>query len=199
MSLEINPEAGGIIGVELGVDFIAIVLTNFMGKILFRKNVSADPATSQEKTFNQAFQLIDEAVLFCRDMGYRILGLSFAIPGTVELNEGLLIFAPNLNWHNTPIRKIFSERTGLKVFVENDANAAAVAEHLFGVAQKLNDFIFVFAGVGLGGGLSSTASFIEARAVTQAKLGIPPSWPSLSSYRVVVAILVVGKHMQIKN
>jgi glucokinase-like ROK family protein len=153
MSLEINPEAGGIIGVELGVDFVAIVLTDFMGKILFRKNVAADPATSQEKTFNQAFQLIDEAVLFCHDVGYRILGLSFAIPGTVELNEGLLIFAPNLNWHNTPIRKIFSERTGLKVFVENDANAAAVAEHLFGVAQKLNDFIFVFAGVGLGGGL----------------------------------------------
>ena len=64
-----------------------------------------------------------------------------------------LIFAPNLNWHNIPIRKIFSEPTGLKVFVENDANAAAVAEHLFGAAQKLNDFIFVFAGVGLGGGL----------------------------------------------
>ncbi|HEY9152240.1 MAG TPA: ROK family protein, partial [Anaerolineales bacterium] len=108
--LEINPQAGGIIGVELGVDFVAIVLTDFIGTILFRKNVSADPAASQEKTFNQAFQLIDEAIVLCREKGYRILGLSFAIPGTVELGEGLLIFAPNLNWHNTPIRKIFSER-----------------------------------------------------------------------------------------
>jgi glucokinase-like ROK family protein len=153
MLLEINPQAGGIIGVELGVDFIAIVLTDFVGKILLRKDVAADPAASQKKTFNRALRLIEEAILFCNDHGYRILGLSFAIPGTVELNEGLLIFAPNLNWHNIPVRKIFSECTGLNVFVENDANAAAVAEHLFGVAQKINDFIFVFAGVGLGGGL----------------------------------------------
>lgn len=153
MLLEINPQAGAIIGVELGVDFIAIILTDFMGKVLLRKNVVADPAASQKKTFDRAFRLIEEAELFSKNKDYRILGLSFAIPGTVELNEGLLIFAPNLNWHNIPIRKIFSERTGLKVFVENDANAAAVAEHLFGAAQKLNDFIFVFAGVGLGGGL----------------------------------------------
>ncbi|HUH99126.1 MAG TPA: ROK family transcriptional regulator [Anaerolineales bacterium] len=153
MLLEINPQAGAIIGVEFGVDFISIILTDFVGKILLRKNVIADPAASQEKTLEQAYHLIEEAVLFCRDKDDRILGLSFAIPGTVELKEGLLIFAPNLNWRNTPIREIFSRRTGLKVFVENDANAAAVAEHLFGVAQNLNDFIFVFAGVGLGGGL----------------------------------------------
>jgi len=153
MLLEINPEAGAIIGVELGVDFIAIVLTDFVGKVLCRKNVVADPAASQKRTLNQALRLIKEAVLFSNDKDYQILGLSFAIPGTVEINDGLLIFAPNLNWHNVPIRKIFSDRTGLKVFVENDANAAAVAEHLFGAAQKLNDFIFVFAGVGLGGGL----------------------------------------------
>ncbi len=153
MLLEINPQAGGIIGVEFGVDFVAIALTDFMGKILFRKDVSVDPEASHERTFDQAFELIDEAMFLCREKNYRILGLSFSIPGTVELGEGLLIFAPNLNWHNIPIRDIFSERTGLRVFVENDANAAAVGEHLFGGAQQLNDFIFVFGGIGLGGGL----------------------------------------------
>jgi predicted NBD/HSP70 family sugar kinase len=65
----------------------------------------------------------------------------------------VLVFAPNLHWHNVPLRKIFSGPTGLKVFVENDANSAAVAEHLFGVARHSRDFIFVFAGVGIGGGL----------------------------------------------
>ena len=89
MLLEINPEAGAIIGVELGVDFIAIILTNFVGKVLLRKTVVADPAASQKKTFNRALQLIEEAILFCNDKGHQILGLSFSIPGTVELNEGL--------------------------------------------------------------------------------------------------------------
>ena len=153
MLLEINPQAGVIIGVELGVDFIAVALSDFIGKFLWRKNVPADPAASQENTLSQVLELIEDAILFCKDKGYRIFGLSFAVPGTVDLNDGLLIFAPNLNWHNIPVRRVFSERTGLKVFIENDANAAAVAEHLFGAARNLKDFIFVFAGVGLGGGL----------------------------------------------
>ena len=68
-------------------------------------------------------------------------------------SDGVLIFAPNLHWRNVPFGKIFSEQTKLKVFVENDANAAAVAEHLFGAARQVQDFLFVFSGVGIGGGL----------------------------------------------
>ncbi len=151
--LEINPKVGGVVGVELGVDFVAVVLTDFLGGILGRKQIGADPAASQEKTFGQTQTVIEEMVLLCRKLGLRVLGLSFSIPGTVDLDNGVLIFAPNLHWHNVPLRDIFSASTGLKVFIENDANAAALAEHLLGVAKHLRDFIFVFAGVGLGGGL----------------------------------------------
>jgi glucokinase-like ROK family protein len=151
--LEINTKVGAVVGVELGVDFVAIVVTDFLGSVLGRKQISADPAASQEKTFGQAQLLIEEMILLCRQLGLQVLGLSFSIPGTVDLEKGVLIFAPNLHWHNVPFRQVFSSSTGLKVFIENDANAAALAEHLFGVAKDLRDFIFVFAGVGLGGGL----------------------------------------------
>jgi glucokinase-like ROK family protein len=153
MQLEINAKVGAVVGVELGVDFVAVVLTDFLGSILGQKQVKADAAESQEKTFAQAQGLIEEMLLLSRHLGLQVLGLSFSIPGTVDLDQGVLIFAPNLNWHNVHFRDIFFASTGLKVFIENDANAAAVAEHLFGVAQKLKDFLFVFAGVGLGGGL----------------------------------------------
>ncbi len=148
--LEINRQVGGILGIELGVDFVAVALTDFLGKILWRKNASADPA--YEKTLDQIFCLTQEAINTSREMSLPLLGLGLATPGTVDLNEGILIFAPNLHWHNVPLRKVFAERTGLKVFVENDANAAAVAEHLFGIARRSTDYIFVFAGVGIGGG-----------------------------------------------
>lgn len=151
--LEMNSKVGAIVGVELGVDFVSVVLTDFAAGILWRKQVSADPTESQERTLDQAHKLIDEAILASRKAGFEILGLSFAIPGTVDLDQGVLIFAPNLDWHNVPLRSRFSASTGLKVFVENDANAAAIAEHLFGAAQQLQDFIFLFIGVGLGGGL----------------------------------------------
>ena len=151
--LEINPKAGCIVGAEFGVDFVAVVLTDFMGHILWRKQVDADPAESLETTLDQTLALANEAIAVSKEMKFSLLGLGLATPGTVDLNEGVLIFAPNLHWHDVPFREIFSKSTGLKVFIENDANAAAVAEHLFGTARQLRDFIFVFAGIGLGGGL----------------------------------------------
>lgn len=151
--LEINPQAGHIIGVELGVDFVSVALTDFLGSILWRQTEGADPTESQDKTIAQTLALVNKALAISRKQGCVALGLGLATPGTVDLEEGVLIFAPNLHWHNVPLRKIFSSPTGLKVFIENDANAAAIAEHLFGTARRSNDFIFVFAGVGIGGGL----------------------------------------------
>jgi len=151
--LEINPQAGGIIGVELGVDFVAVALMDFVGTVIWRHKEKADPFDEQMKTIKQTLDLADEAIAKCTDLNLRLLGLGLAAPGTVDLQEGVLIFSPNLRWHNVPLRKIFSEHTRLKVFIENDANAAGVAEHLFGVMRQAKDFIFIYAGVGIGGGL----------------------------------------------
>lgn len=151
--LEINPKAGGIIGVELGVDFVAVALMDFVGTTLWRRKEKADPFEEKTKTIKQTLDLVDEAMTRCRALNLRLLGLGLAAPGTVDLKEGVMVFSPNLRWHNVPLRKIFSEHTGLKAYIENDANAAGVAEHLFGVMRQTKDFLFIYAGVGVGGGL----------------------------------------------
>jgi len=151
--LEINPQAGGIIGVELGVDFVAVALTDFTGNILWRQTETANPTDAYEKTLIQTLELAHKAIDFCKKKELALLGLGLATPGTVDLDKGILIFAPNLQWRNVPLKAFFSEHTGLKVYIENDANAAAVAEHLFGATRKSKNFIFVFAGIGIGGGL----------------------------------------------
>lgn len=151
--LEINPRAGCIVGVELGVDFVAAALTEFTGKIIWREKIISNPAQTQEQMIAQTLALVGQAIQEAGTKNLDVLGIGLATPGTVDLNEGILIFAPNLQWRNVPLRKIFCESTGLKVFVENDANAAALGEHLFGAARHCTDFIFVFAGVGIGGGL----------------------------------------------
>ncbi len=151
--LEINPRAGGIIGAELGVDFVAVVLTDFTGNILWRQRKITNPKDAPEKTLSHTLDLIRKATDFSKKQKLYLFGIGLSTPGTVDLDEGVLIFAPNLHWRNIPLRKFFSEQTGLKVFIENDANASAIAEHLFGVAKQSKNFIFVFAGVGIGGGL----------------------------------------------
>ena len=151
--LEPNPQAGMIIGAELGVDFYSVIVTNFVGQMIWRRQQEADPASEQDLAISQLLQLVDEAVAFGRAQGARLLGVGVASPGTVNVESGMLAFAPNLHWRHVPLQKILSEHTGLSVKVDNDANAAALGEHLFGVARQAQDFIFVFTGVGIGGGL----------------------------------------------
>jgi glucokinase-like ROK family protein len=151
--LEMNPKAGCIIGVALGVDFVSAILTDFAGHILWRHIEESDPTESKDATLELTLRIVDKAMEASRLGGTRLLGLGLATPGTVNVDEGLLIFSPNLQWYNIPYRKILHDHTSLPVFVDNDANAAAQAEHLFGVARQARNFISIFAGVGVGGGL----------------------------------------------
>ncbi len=151
--LTLSAEAGLIIGVALGVDFVSVIVTDFIGQARWRRLQVTDPTAGQEAIIQLALQIVDEAIAFSRSNHSRLLGLGLATPGIVKLPDGFLIFSPNLQWRHVPLRQIFQERTGLLVLVDNDANAAALAEHLFGVARQTHHFLSIFAGVGVGGGL----------------------------------------------
>jgi len=172
--LEINPQVGCIIGVELGVDFVSVAVTDFLGNILWRRREDADSTDDQDKMINQTLQIVKEAMKIGKKKNYHFLGLGLATPGTVDVENGVLTFAPNLHWRNVPFVKIFSEQTKLKVFVENDANAAAIAEHLFGTARHSQDFLFVFAGVGIGGGLFLNGELYRGRNGYAGEIGHSP-------------------------
>ena len=151
--LDLNPQAGCIVGVALGVDFISVILSDFTGHIRWRRLQETDPTDSQEATIELTLQIVNEAVAVNNGLCTRLLGVGLATPGTVDVSDGLLIFSPNLQWHDVPYRRILHEHTGLQAFIDNDANAAALAEHLFGAARHAQNFVSIFAGVGVGGGL----------------------------------------------
>jgi glucokinase-like ROK family protein len=162
--LELNPWAGCIIGVEYGVDFVMVILSTFNGEVIWRSQQNADPAEGQEITTAKVFELVDQAIDVCGMRQARLLGMGIATPGTVRVEEGFLVYAPNLDWRNIPFTQIFQSRyPNLPVYVDNDANAAAVGEHLFGAAQHIQDFVFLFAGVGIGAGLFLNGSLYRGQ------------------------------------
>jgi glucokinase-like ROK family protein len=85
--------------------------------------------------------------------GLRPLGIGVGLPGLVDLNTGQLKLAPNLKWREAPIRQIIADRFTLPVYVENEANAAALGEYYFGVARGIENTIYLSAGIGLGAGI----------------------------------------------
>lgn len=151
--LDLNPDAGYVIGVELGVDFVSVILADFVGTVIARLHTDIDPMDPQDRIIARTLRLIDEVRESEDTDTARILGIGLALPGMVDVTNGVLLFSPNLQWRNVALEQVLRDHTGLPVFVENDANAAAIGEHLFGIARRVHDFVFVVAGIGIGVGL----------------------------------------------
>jgi glucokinase len=76
------------------------------------------------------------------------------IPGVIDFRRGVISTSPNLpGWENIPIRKLLSRRIGMRLYLENDANAAALGEKWMGAEKDVQDFCFITLGTGVGGGL----------------------------------------------
>jgi glucokinase-like ROK family protein len=151
--VELNPIGGCAVGVEINVDYISVLLTDFTANILWRKRLPSDPHDSQEHILNRVDDLIDNALQAGSEHNLRPLGIGVGVPGLVDVTYGKLKIAPNLGWHELPILEIFSQRFNLPVYIENEANAAALGEYYFGNARGIKNLIYLSAGVGLGAGI----------------------------------------------
>ena len=95
------------------------------------------------------------------DVARRLLGRAGPVravgvgsPGPLDLASGTILFAPNIpGMQDAPIVDGLRGRLGLSVVLENDANAAGYAEHLFGAARDLDSSVYVTISTGIGGGL----------------------------------------------
>jgi glucokinase-like ROK family protein len=153
MLLVLNPKGGFAVGVEIGVDFISVILTDFVANVLWRQRQPSCASTDQISVLDRASELTQAAIDRGLEQGLRPLGIGVGVPGLVDIRQGKLVLAPNLNWDNVPFRLMWSQRFDLPIYVENEANAAAMAEYYFGNARGVNSFIYLSAGIGLGGGV----------------------------------------------
>lgn len=151
--LTLNPQAGAIISSEIGVDFVSAVCTNFAQEILWRDQETISPDLGQAAIVERMVALLRQAVdIGCSSCG-TLLGLAVGVPGLVDQATGNLLFAPNLGWRDMPVRSILEAAFDAPVFVDNEANLAALGEHYFGAAQGYEEVLYISAGVGLGGGV----------------------------------------------
>jgi glucokinase-like ROK family protein len=153
MLLRLNPAAGCIVSGEIGVDFISVIAADFAAEIIWRHQTRIDPAMGQDVIVEQATALLWRATQEGQSSCHRLLGVAVGVPGLVDQSTGALLFAPNLGWKDVPVRTILQQTFDAPVFVDNEANLAALGEHFFGAAQGYGEVLYISAGVGLGGGL----------------------------------------------
>lgn len=139
------------IGVDLGGTKIGFALADRDGKLI---------ATHQMPTLaaEGADAVIDRIAAGVRKLADaydgNIVGIGVCSPGQVDPEMGIVHYAVNLGWDDVDLRGGLYERLPhpLPVFVQKDANAQALGEMVYGVAQNVRDFMYIAVGTGLGGG-----------------------------------------------
>ncbi len=141
------------IGVDLGGTNIAAAIINDEGSIL----VQGSTKTMNERSYEPIVadmaklckELIEEANLTVED----IHSVGIGSPGIPDPENGVIVYANNLNFKNSPIRSEFQKHLNLPVYVENDANVAAIGEYEAGTGKQYKDIIAITLGTGVGGGV----------------------------------------------
>jgi glucokinase len=139
--------AGETIGVDLGG-------TKMLVGVLDGTEVryeSREASTGQGE--DELVELLVREVGEAREARSDATAVGLGIPATIDHDSGVAVSAVNLPLADLPIRDLVSERVGLPVFVDNDANVAALAEYLYGAAQGKPNTVMITVGTGIGGGL----------------------------------------------
>ena len=139
------------LGVDLGGTNIFVGLVDENGKIISKESTPTISVRSADLILEDLITLCKKVVennnLELSDIEYVGIG----VPGTVNRENGVLEYANNLNFNHTNIAEYVGKALGLPVYLENDANCAALAEVWKGVACHENDCCFIVSGTGIGG------------------------------------------------
>ena len=153
MTIRAKPEATGhAIAVDMGASHIRWVLANAEAHLLdeIRESVQLDggAAAVVEQIRRGITHLLD------RPRPGNLLGVAIGVPGGVDPRTGKVLDANNVpGWREVDLGEALEQTLGCPVYLDNDANMAAVGEHWRGIAQGVGDFVFVALGTGIGSGI----------------------------------------------
>ena len=156
--LAIDPSRLGLLGAELGVDYLNVVACSLRGEVLSSRSLPyqhRDVARSVKRLCD----LIAEAHAVLRGRRCRPLGVGVAIPGMVDVEGQRLRVAPNIGWHDVDLAALVRQGldasgcAGLPQRILNDANAAALGQHLFGDGHRDAPLVYLHLGIGVGAGI----------------------------------------------
>ena len=142
------------IGVDLGGTNIAVGIVDESMKIIEKGSVPTLAERDGELIVKDMAELAKSLIKKCGLKNSDIAFVGIATPGSVDRENGVVLYTNNINLKNFPIADIFRKYLPIeKIYVENDANAAALAEALAGAAKGTSNSVMITLGTGVGGGI----------------------------------------------
>ncbi|MFI5734896.1 ROK family protein [Kribbella sp. NPDC051587] len=160
--LSIDPGRGRIVGVDVAETYVdATVFDLGLGAL-------GHSAITLDEHKNDPAYVVDGIVTATQNAlatvtaePAELIGVGVSMPGQVQPDAGVSVFAPNWQWHDVRIEEMLESRLGISVYVDNPLKAITLAEMWFGVGQVTGNMAVVNLGTGVGAGLAIEGTLIR--------------------------------------
>ncbi|CUB45422.1 ROK family protein [Bacillus amyloliquefaciens] len=149
--LVFNKKAGYSVGIDVGVDYVNGILTDLEGTIVLDQHHHLE-CSSPEITKDILIEMIHHFIANMPQSPYGLIGIGICVPGLIDKNQKI-VFAPNSNWRDIDLKSFIQKKFNVPVFIENEANAGAYGEKVFGAAKNHDNMIYASIGTGIGIGV----------------------------------------------
>ncbi|SFK17059.1 ROK family transcriptional regulator [Streptomyces pini] len=145
-------EAGHLLGIEIGPHRVAAVLSDLCGRRLGTAGRAVSEQATADERLERARAVVAELLRTCEVPRSTLRAVGVGSPGIVEADGMVRLCTALPGWTGLPLGERLRRSFRCPVLVENDANAAALAEHWKGAAAGVDDMVFVLAGLSPGAG-----------------------------------------------
>lgn len=156
---------------DLGGTNLRMAVVDEAGEVIFRNRRATPSSGSQDDIIQAICSAVEE---FRQELtgDYELAAFGAAVPAIVNSREGVILRSPNLpELNDLPFVSLFTEKLGIPVVLENDANSAAVGERWKGASQGVRNSIHVTLGTGVGGGIIIDGTLVRGIDGTAGEIG----------------------------
>ncbi|MGP6172085.1 ROK family protein [Microbacterium sp. A204] len=170
-TLRLNPTSRVSIGVHLDPAIMTFVLLDLTGAVIARVTRRM-PADDPRRIIAAMADEIEQLIV-AEDIDRSVItGIGVAAPGPLDAGHGTVVDPPKLHsWHRVPLRDALAETTGLRVILEKDTTAAAVAELWTGDHQPDSSFLLIYLGIGIGAALVIDGDVVRGASGNAGEIG----------------------------
>ncbi len=170
--LRLDSSAGAALGIDFGKRHLRVAAADLGHRVLAERTVEIDPDHDAAHGIEQAALLVDEVLDEAGLDRAGVLGVGMGLPGPVHQPTGELGSATILpGWVGVRAHEAMSERLGMLVQVDNDANLGALGELTWGAARGLRSVVYLKVSTGIGAGLIAAGRLYRGAGGTAGEIG----------------------------
>lgn len=151
-----------VLGLYISRDFATATLTNLKCENILEMKCSFSYDESEKTFINKIVSLIRSVLGSQEAADKKVIGIGVSCIGPLDLKNGIILEPSNFhNLGRIPIKKLLEEQFGYEVYINNDMNASALAEKLYGKGKNTGNFVYVGVTNGIGAGIIANGRLFE--------------------------------------